>query len=226
MKKRTAFLAIVYVIAVAALSLLVIDLIAAHRRINIVESQTGVGELGSTPQQSVSENNRQTAAAATQFSKSISGVHETLAKASPHKRTKIITGQQAQEETARRREVASNRTMVSAWSADDVAEQLKRKGLVLAVTLPYWQPDPAANAASDRSTNPAPDNQQWGVICQTADGKSSLVARVDNQPQRQRTAIATCKASGLRPYSWGSFVLGFTDDVQRDTIVAALPRID
>lgn len=221
MKKRTAILAIMYVMAVAVLSFLVVELVNAHRRIHLLESQTQVGAPGSTPQQAIGTIDKQAATVATELAKSISGVHETLANVSPHKRTKILTGEQAQAEAARRRELAVNRSATAGWSADDVANQLKNQGIVHTVSEPTWQRDPAMPQA-----NPAQDVGRWGALCQTNDGKSLLVARVAKQPQLQRTAIATSKSYGLRPYSWGNFVLGFADDIQRDAVVAALPRID
>ena len=66
-----------------------------------------------------------------------------------------------------------------------------------------------------------------GLLCKPESGDPFLVIRIDkSQPQQNVQVLETIQAARLKPHAWGSFLLGFANDGQRDKVLAALPRIE
>jgi hypothetical protein len=214
MKKSTAILSLAFVALLGTIAFTMIELVDARRRIETLETQ---------PRAAAANDNPDTAAA--QLTRTIDGLQVQLAKANAgNRRSQVMAAQRAKDDLNPQREAASNRVMVAAWSPSDVVERLKRSGMKIETSAPQWRTD--ANTQPSSTQSP-PSWQSWGLLCKPHDGDSFLVIRLEKtEPQRRDIALTTCRGAVLVPYQWSSFVFGFASDVQRDKVLAALPKIE
>lgn len=213
MSKQTAFLSVALLIGLGALAWYMAESMVIRPQVNKVNAEA----------KAVTPENKLNSAIAKQFAQNMAGLQNQLAKAGTgNRRAQVMAAQRTKDDAGAKQKAASNRVMIAAWYADDVAERLKKSGMKLETSKPDWQGD-----AEGINRAGLLDYPSWGLMCKPEDGRPFLVIRVDNaQPKRNEIALATCQAAGLNPHRWGNFILGFADDAQREKVLALLPPIN